>query len=149
MCGIVGLSLRHQTNTPYRPDADVKDLQRAFTKMLVNAQKRGSSATGVIMSHYDRTIKKNKVSVIRAPLAASEFVKSQEYQNLIAKFSSDTHFVLGHTRAPTGSAPPSNNLNNHPHRVGNIIGVHNGHISNFRKLWKDELAGAKPSSECD
>ncbi len=149
MCGIGALSLRHQTASPYRSQADINDLRDTFTHMLVNAQSRGSSATGFVMSYYDRDLKKNKVSVIRAPIPASQFVKSQEYIKLINKFSNDTHFLLGHTRAPTGSAPPRNNLNNHPHRSGNIIGVHNGHISNFRKLWKEKLKGLTPDSECD
>ncbi len=147
MCGIIAMHFRHQA-TEVRPKAILDHCREGFTEMLVASQKRGSSATGVVLSRYDWKEKKNTIEVIRAPLPAREFVKTKEYHELIDRVDNDTYFIFGHTRAATtGSA--KNNYNNHPHRAGRIIGVHNGHIYNHRSLWKHLPADLSPTSTCD
>ncbi len=119
-----------------------------FTEMLIKAQSRGSAATGVMLSYYNRTEAKNKTAVIRAPIPASEFVKSKEYLNLLDKLNNDAYFIVGHTRAVT-NGDAMNNKNNHPHRAGRIIGVHNGNISNYNKIWNFCSPDFTPTGSCD
>jgi len=133
MCGIIALQLRHQI-TKVRPKAILDHCRQGFTEMLVASQRRGSAATGVVLSRYDYVTNKNTIDVIRAPLPAREFVKTKEYQELIDRVDNDTYFIFGHTRAAT-TGGAKNNHNNHPHKAGRIIGVHNGHINNHKSIW--------------
>ncbi len=148
MCGIVGMSFRYRDQATPRKDLDLKDLRTMFTEMLVNAQTRGSSATGVMISYFNRAENKNKTAVIRAPLPAKEFVLSKEYKALIEKLDNDAYFVVGHTRAVT-NGDARQNKNNHPHRAGHVLGVHNGNINNFRQLWNECPTDMSPSGTCD
>ena len=151
MCGIIAMHFRHQA-TQVRPKVILDHCRQGFTEMLVASQRRGSSATGVVLSRFDYVTGKNSIDVIRAPLPAKEFVKTKEYHELIDRVDNDTYFIFGHTRAvTTGGA--QNNHNNHPHKAGRIIGVHNGHINNHRSIWKSLVARAPfpltQTSDCD
>jgi glucosamine 6-phosphate synthetase-like amidotransferase/phosphosugar isomerase protein len=138
----------HQTDN-FRTQADYEGIQQAFTEMLVRCESRGRSATGLILSRHDFSKGKPRVHILKAPLRAKEFVQMQEYKNLIKLIDRDAFFIIGHTRAVTqGSA--HDNKNNHPHRTGGILGVHNGAIRNDRDFWdtlKDK--GIKPAGNCD
>lgn len=149
MCGIVAIHFR-KPRYRARSIEEAESFRDTFTKMLLDSQRRGSSATGVVASYTEVASAKKKVTVLRSPLPASEFVKSAEYQKILEKISPELNFIIGHTRAVTGDAPARNNFNNHPHRVGSVIGVHNGVIHNDTSLWNKLVDNdLRPAGTCD
>ncbi len=154
MCGIVAMSFRHphpsMVTGVYRTVEELKSSKKMFKQMLVSSQRRGSAATGIVISYWDPQHKKNKVKVYRAPVSAQEMVSSKEYGEMEKLIDNNMNFIFAHTRAVTGNAPAHNNWNNHPHRSGRIIGVHNGVINNHRAIW-DNLTtyNIKAQGSCD
>jgi glucosamine 6-phosphate synthetase-like amidotransferase/phosphosugar isomerase protein len=79
--------------------------------------------------------------VMRRPLSGSQLAATGEYLDFmmdsLGKDSEDNKLlsIIGHCRWPT-QGPPEENLNNHPQVCGNIIGVHNGVITNDHQLFK-------------
>ena len=145
MCGIVGMFLRR--NTSFQRTSTY-ELKKMFSHMLVEAQVRGASATGVMMTCYEQG--KPKVYIARSPLAAEEFVKTEEYKELIDKIGNSTVSVVGHTRAPSGNAATAaDNKNNHPFVNGPIIGVHNGRVANDKEIWRAIQDVTERKSACD
>lgn len=117
--------------------------------MLVNAQDRGSAATGVVLMSRESNQSKPKAFVLRSPLPAKKFVESADYKKLISSLNQDTLSILGHTRAVTGGAQAEDNKNNHPHIAGPIVGIHNGRIINDTQLWNRYSAYMNPKGRCD
>lgn len=143
MCGIVGMSFREGVTLR---SAWKNELRECFSEMLVKAQRRGSGATGVVLMSKESG--KPKATVFRAPLPATDFIKTDDYKKLISRLDGNSLSIIGHTRAVT-TGPAENNRNNHPHIHGPIIGVHNGGITNHEKLWNKYAAYMKPKGECD
>ena len=125
MCGIAALLLHPQK----RPAEQWQSLRDTFTANLVFNEDRGNAATGVAVIYAT-----GQVEVCKAPMPASQFVKSLDYRRLLANIDEKTTLVLGHTRLPT-KGDPANNRNNHPIRAGPIFGVHNGQVENDDELF--------------
>jgi len=68
-------------------------------------------------------------------MKAGKLVQEKGYWELLDRIDASTTAVVGHTRAAT-MGKPSMNSNNHPLIDGNIIGVHNGMLTNSRELRK-------------
>lgn len=145
MCGIVGVSFRRGI---YRKSQEGR-LRRLFTEMLVNAQSRGSAATGVVLMSRENDRSKPKALVLRSPLPADKFVESADYKKLLSSMNQDTLSIIGHTRAVTGGAGAENNKNNHPHIAGSVVGVHNGRVVNDTALWNKYGGYMIPKGHCD
>lgn len=144
MCGIVGL---HFTDKSALIAHEVAYYRLLLTEMLINAQSRGSGATGIVIVNYDTTTKRSKINMFKAPLSAEEFVKTETYKKMLGLLSRDTMYVIGHTRAVT-SGSALNNDNNHPHVYGRFVGVHNGMIQQA-PLWRAMAPDYKPHGQCD
>jgi len=125
MCGIFGMvALKNMTLR--------KAILRQILKNLArNSQSRGRDATGYAFAS------KGGVDVFKHNVPASEFIELDNYKNVIRTklASKDFYSVIGHTRAQTKGTHTNTN-NNHPIKVGSIVGVHNGVITNDDALFE-------------
>jgi glucosamine 6-phosphate synthetase-like amidotransferase/phosphosugar isomerase protein len=103
-----------------------------FTENLIQNEERGQEATGVGMVQADGSRR-----VWKLPINATSFIKSEDYRKQARQaFNKDTICLLGHTRRPTkGDVGHSNN--NHPIVTPNMIGIHNGEITNDDQVFCD------------
>lgn len=126
MCGLTGIILG---NNPRHVD-DYEWLKEAFTETLLRSQARGPHATGFAVIRRD-----GSYLLLKRPVPATAFVRMEEYEDIMAELDGEVSIIMGHTRYRTiGSELKAHN--NHPIRVGRIIGTHNGTIYNASELAK-------------
>jgi hypothetical protein len=143
MCGIVGLFNMKKTE-----DATFSETNKAFlikyllTELTIETQPRGRDATG-----YCALFQNGETIGLKHGIKASEFCTKnwnkkefnftnhlkliEAYHNEISPVAS----VLAHCRAKTVGSE-TNNDNNHPIYVKDVIGIHNGCLSNHTKIFE-------------
>lgn len=137
MCSICGIAFQkgHEEINPV-------ELRKFFARLLVEAQWRGPVSTGIAV------VDEKKITVVKNNLRADKFVESSEWRKVSLRSITQPIQIIGHCRAPTkGSA--SNNDNNHPIVAGNVVGVHNGHVSNDDFLFQEFIEEFKRVAEVD
>lgn len=157
MCGILG-AIR-KINSTGAVGSDVKPMIKFMKTAFNYSQIRGTHSTGLIKvdSGYRKTAYEFKqtggpeedsarVAIVKEPVPAAKFLEDQRVVHLFATAHKFTSSYIGHTRNAS-SATPYNNKNNHPHVCGSIIGVHNGHISNWGQVAHQ--FDLKLNSRCD
>lgn len=110
MCGIIGYVGKKKKAIPVLLDG------------LKNLEYRGYDSAGI--AYID-----DKIKIIKEKGKIKELEKKV---NIEVK----SNLGIGHTRWATHG--PANQLNSHPHRIGNITIVHNGIIENYNEL-KEQL----------
>ena len=108
--------------------------------MLVAAQSRGTDAAGLYVLNEG-----GECYVYSAQGSAETLVTSLDYWAVLDMIGPTTIAVVGHTRAAT-TGSPSFNENNHSVVDGNLVGVHNGVITNHRSLRSKYGAAADVDS---
>jgi len=127
MCGIAGVLIGDSTD-----QAIIERIKDLFTANLAANEERGKEATGASVLHDDGSF-----FIEKAPIRAAEFIKTRPYLDFIEKkVCPGARIIIGHTRRPTKGSP-NNHANNHPIRVGDIVGVHNGTITNDDQIFLD------------
>lgn len=128
MCGIAGFSISDKDHR----FIESRYLSRCLLKQIIE---RGRDATGAAWS--ENTDNGLEVWYTKAAVPATEFLDA------LQEMPRYTRSAILHTRYAT-QGDPSNNDNNHPIVVPNVVGVHNGVIVNddfiFDKLGCDRLA---------
>jgi glucosamine 6-phosphate synthetase-like amidotransferase/phosphosugar isomerase protein len=117
MCGIAGFCLNAEEHI------DARKLSEMLLKQIVS---RGRDATGA--AWYNA--KRNEVRYTKAPYSAHTFVNSR-----LPLMPSGVKNVILHTRFAT-QGDKKYEANNHPIVINNLVGVHNGHISNDDAILK-------------
>ncbi len=121
MCGIFGV-------IPLKKNISPKKLLATFTKLMLLSESRGKEASGLAW-HTGTSI-----IIYKEPLRGSQLVKTKAYRELF-----HTRFMplalIGHTRLATHGSQ-KNFRNNQPIATRDLVGVHNGIITNDRHLAK-------------
>ncbi len=147
MCGIVvGLSFGTLNK---RDEAMRQRLLRYFTtELLVRTEERGKDATGAAIL-FDSG---KYIGLKRGERAANflgTFSEHREYYGGFLKVwreaEENVRIYLGHCRAGT-IGDKEDNENNHPIKIGNLIGIHNGKITNHDTIF-DKLASAQTKNQ--
>jgi hypothetical protein len=150
MCGIVvGLAFGKLNQ---RDESMRQKLLRYFTtELMIATEERGKDATGAAILFNDGKymgIKRGE----KVTNFLSTFAETKEhYASLLKVWKEHGQRVkvyLGHCRAGTGG-DKEDNENNHPIKIGNLIGIHNGQIKNHNIIF-DKLGcsrDAKVDSE--
>jgi len=135
MCGIVGV-------LKYGEESDIANRISSLylgESLLELTEIRGKDATGVAALFDDGNFFGQKMGI-----KASEFINrfggsENDFDGLFSvlkQYQSILRIFIGHCRKKTvGGA--SDNMNNHPIKVGNIIGLHNGTLKNDDIIFKN------------
>lgn len=115
---------------------DSYTIQRLVDRLFKNSQDRGRAASGLAFTTP------HDLTVIKKDMSADKFIKTDQYKKTMREHTS-FHFpsspklisIIGHCRWPTKGTPEDKN-NNHPIIAENIIGVHNGVISNDENIFR-------------
>jgi hypothetical protein len=121
MCGIGGVYFHKKHG--YSEES----VNHFCDQLLLALESRGRHATGFVSVGW----KGAGISHHKSDKTASEFIKTRP------KITTDARIILLHTRHATQGAA-SENKNNHPVKYRGTYTVHNGHINNDDKLFKDE-----------
>jgi len=142
MCGICGI-VSYGGAVSYTKS---RLIRKATTALLKNSKIRGSDASGMcIVTGIEAHLFKNNIP-------STELVQTNEYSDLLGSIKHGDRFraAIGHTRQKTKGSQYFN-INNHPIRAGDVIGVHNGMISNddylFDQLSEEIERGGQVDSE--
>lgn len=137
MCGIVGSMALGKL-----PERQEKLRQESMifltTELLQLTQARGTDATGVSMMFNDGNFMGLKMG-ISSPEFISRFGGAKtDFEGFIKLWREYEHPVktyLGHCRK-TSIGSSKDNSNNHPIKVGNIVGIHNGTLTNHDTVFE-------------
>ena len=108
MCGIIGYS------------GSTKNAKNAIITGLKNLEYRGYDSAGIAL------VQNNKINLYKSQGKISKL--EEKIQNI----DNSSNTGIGHTRWATHGIP--NEINAHPHKVGNVTLVHNGIIENYIQL---------------
>ena len=143
MCGIIGAISFGKVG----PEMEkIRREAAAFlvTELLQITQERGKDATGVSALFDD-----GNYFGVKMGIPSPEFIvrfgdKETDYNGfleVIRKAKAPMRVIMGHCRKSSVGNSKDNN-NNHPIKIGNIIGVHNGTLTNHEAIFK-KLGGKR------
>ena len=127
MCGLFGSITKK--DVVLTEEQQIKK-QNIIVGLALAMQDRGIDSSGIA------GIVNDDVVVVKEAVTARKLIEKEEFKELL---TSNPSIILGHTRFATIGAV--NDKNSHPFEIGNIVGCHNGHVSNY--------ATAYPTGEVD
>lgn len=143
MCGIVAVFRRNPIAGSNQ--ATNKKMINFVKSALTLSQVRGIDSSGLVLINESFKVTYNMrgqsseggglIKMFRSPEPVEKFLSNEKTIGMFDEVHDWTTALIGHTRN-SSSATAKNNKNNHPHKVGKIIGVHNGNISNYKNLIK-------------
>lgn len=141
MCGLIGIMAYGEFEDKKDEKVRQESMMYLLSELLQATQSRGKDATGIstLFSNCD-------FMGLKMGIPAQEFVSRfgntekdfNGYLNIWRKNKFPAKIALGHCRKPTigGKADTNDNNNNHPIRVGDIVAVHNGTLTNHERIFK-------------
>jgi len=155
MCGIVGVFALNKTDLEI--DSNLRRRVALFlhNEILFETIARGKDATGISVSLGQPFNKTEKVPpywhVIKQPVDTEDFFLNdgtsarydgqdenaniERCMDVATMLQRPLQHIIGHTRARTVGSEFNPN-NNHPIIVGKIIGIHNGGVKNYKKIYE-------------
>ncbi len=133
MCGIFGLAIKKDSPIKLKSHKITKDL-------FVFSESRGKEASGFAY------LNENNINYFKAPYSAKLLIKNQIFKSHISNLSQERNdfIAIGHSRLVTNGYE-QNNLNNQPIIKKDTCLVHNGIVTNHKKLWKNIIHSKKES----
>jgi len=136
MCGIVGAATLGKTS---KKQEEIRRESMIFltTELLQLTQPRGSDATGISVLFGD-----GNYYGLKEGIPSTEFISKfggakTDYSGILKlcrKYEHPVKIFLGHCRKiSVGTA--TDNANNHPVKVGDIVGIHNGTLTNHDVIF--------------
>ena len=151
MCGIVGVLAYGDLEKKLE-----KTRQEAMiffaTELLQLTQPRGKDATGIATLFDNCDYMGLKMGVPALDFISrfgGEDTDFEGYTKVWRAKTSRAKAVIGHCRKPSaaGGAPAEDNNNNHPIKVGDVVGIHNGTLTNHDRIF--EQLGGKRDGKVD
>lgn len=130
MCGIAGFCINPREHLPAP--------SRMATALLSQIEERGTDSTG--MAWTDASF--GSVRLNKAAVKASSYIE----KGAVKRMGAGATTALLHTRYATQGSK-ENPANNHPIQSGQVVGVHNGHLSNDDALFRE--LGCKRIAQVD
>ena len=149
MCGIIGLF-------PFgKLDAKQEKIRQEVmmylsTELLQLTQTRGKDATGVSVMFENCDYIGLKMGIPAVEFISRFGGKETDFEGFMKiwrKKGIPAKAFLGHCRKPTTGKLTVDNTNNHPIKVGDIVGIHNGTIDNHEVIFKN--LERKPNGDVD
>ena len=141
MCGLIGIMAYGEFEDKKDEKVRQESMMFLLSELLQVTQSRGKDATGISTLFSNCDFMGLKMGV-PAQDFVSRFGNTEKdfngYLNIWRKNKFSAKIALGHCRKPTtgGKADTNDNNNNHPIRVGDIVAVHNGTLTNHERIFK-------------
>jgi glucosamine 6-phosphate synthetase-like amidotransferase/phosphosugar isomerase protein len=140
MCGVGAIAWINSDKKP-ATEINQKMMQMLIAENMIETLPRGRDATGFAVLHEDTSCTYLKAGWESPKLIQK--VDGEKYPDNWEAFIDrwdgmgvPASLVLGHVRKAT-SGNVWDNENNHPIHRGNIIGIHNGNVSNHKEIFED------------
>ena len=149
MCGIAGFfNMKNAENITFSEQDKAFLIKFLLSEITMETETRGRDATGYFTLFQD----KNAIGLKHGIKASTFCTKAwdegeftfQNHLKLMEAYHNEVSPIataLSHCRAKTVGAE-TNNDNNHPIYVGDLVGIHNGCLSNHSKIYsniKDDI----------
>jgi len=135
MCGIVGiLSFNTVKSEALRKEVAI----RLFTDILQLTEERGKDATGIAALYTDGNFIGQKGNITATELLNDYEVAEDKYGGFVKvwrEYKKKASVIIGHCRK-SSVGNTLDNENNHPIKVGNLVGVHNGTLKNHEVIFE-------------
>jgi hypothetical protein len=143
MCGIIAALAYGEFEEKRMEKVRQESMIFLASELLQLTQGRGKDATGVATMFSNCDYMGLKMGVPAQEFIARFGGKETDYEGYLKvwrkKETTPAKIVIGHCRKPSvaTTATPDDNKNNHPIKVGEIVGVHNGTLTNHEKIFKN------------
>lgn len=142
MCGIVGVLSFGNLEDNKAEKVRQESMIFLATELLQLTKKRGTDATGVVNLFSDGNFLGLKMGIPSTDFIARFGEKETDYDGFLkvwrenfTKRKKAVKTFMGHCRK-TSVGLANDNANNHPISVGDIVGVHNGTLTNHDQIFK-------------
>lgn len=140
MCGLVGALACGEFQEKRLERIRQESMIFLTTELLTLTQTRGKDATGVATMFADCDYMGLKMGISAQEFIARFGDTEEDYEGYLKiwrKKVRPAKISIGHCRKPStgGASGPENNKNNHPIKIGDIVGVHNGTLTNHEKIF--------------
>jgi len=141
MCGIVAALAYGNVDDKVKDKIRQEAMIFSMTELLQLTQNRGKEATGIVTMFDDCDYLGLKMGVCAVDFIMRFGGTKEDYEGYLKVWRKkyNARMSLGHCRKPStgGGASADDNVNNHPIKVGDILGVHNGTLLNDDEIFKN------------
>ena len=142
MCGIIGAMSFGEVEDAKMERLRQESMIFLATELLQLTQSRGKDATGVTTLFSDGNFTGFKMGIPSPDFIARFGETDTDYDGFLKvwrenwqKRKKAAKTFIGHCRK-TSIGEADDNNNNHPIKVGDIVGIHNGTLTNYEKIFK-------------